>query len=299
MDIAGLVEGASDGQGLGNRFLDNISSVDAIVHVVRCFDTENSHVVHYLKHVDPVRDAKIIEKELVQRDMQLLQGLRRGKLPKGVPWDPRSYAQLAEKVANALTASGSVRALQLTPGSAEAEMLSHFRLLSTKPVLFVANVDEAGMHDGNQYTRALQQYVDARGDASMVTVCASVESDLATMTDEAAREELCAMYGIDLESDQGSGVQRIVRSAFQLLRLQHFFTVGTKEVRAWPYRAGLTAKQCSGKIHSDFPDLFIRALHWNYDEFIAAKGRRSRDIFKTADYVAQDGDIFEFKLRQS
>eukprot|EP01128_Nolandella_sp_AFSM9_P001432 TRINITY_DN1157_c0_g1_i1.p1 TRINITY_DN1157_c0_g1~~TRINITY_DN1157_c0_g1_i1.p1 ORF type:complete len:418 (+),score=107.02 TRINITY_DN1157_c0_g1_i1:131-1384(+) len=291
VDIAGLVEGASEGAGLGNQFLANIGSVDIIVHMVRCFSTEASIVTHVFNDIDPVRDVKVIEKELVQKDLQTLASYTKGK-NRGSKFDPRLSKLLAQKAMEALKTGGTIADLKIFFGHPDYEMLQSFRLLSSKPVLYVANVDELSL-GGNEYTKKLDEYLTERGRGnSLVITSAPLEFDLATMENEQERNEFKELYGM-----KASGVEEVIVRAFDLLNLQIYFTQGPQQVRSWSYKKGSTAREASGKIHTDFVKAFMKAEHWTFDEFVKAEGKRKKAVYKPADFVPADGDIMEFLLK--
>lgn len=293
VDIAGLVEGASDGMGLGNKFLEHIKRVNSILHMVRCFDTKDSDVMHVMSSVDPVRDAKIITNELKKKDidtMQDIKGHMRKILAKGT-FNPKSFERVMGDVIEILHSDKSLSSLGLTHGHPDFEILESFRLLSAKPVLFVGNIDEGSVADGgNAYTKALKEYSESVG-ANNVVVCAKLEFDLSVMSDENVKQEFMEMYGM-----KESVLDDIISLSFDLLGLGMFFTMGKSEVRAWPTEKGSTAKKCAGKIHSDFEAGFIKAEHWTVDEFIATNGTMKKTL-KSADYVLKYGDCFEFKVK--
>ncbi len=294
VDIAGLVKGASKGEGLGNKFLSHIREVDAVLHVVRCFG--GTEVVHVENGVDPVRDVDIINTELVLSDIEIMER-RVDRLKKAIKGDSSLAAELAasEKLLSLLNEGVTARAADLT--EAEKELTADAPLLSGKPVIYVANVDEATVRDGvdtNPYYKALEARVKAEN-AEIIAVCAAVEADIAEL-DEADRGVFLEDLGL-----KESGLSQLIRSSYRLLGLISFLTAGPKEVRAWTIKKGTKAPGAAGKIHSDFERGFIRAEVVSYDDLMA-KG--SMNAAKEAglvrsegkDYVMKDGDVVLFRF---
>jgi GTP-binding protein YchF len=290
VDIAGLVRGASQGQGLGNQFLGHIREVDAIAHVLRCFGDDN--VVHVEGSVDPVRDAEVVETELMLADLDSLE--RRvaaaEKRARGGDKEARALLDIAEPLLAALRDGKPARAT----GIPQSE-LRPLQLLSAKPVLYVANVDEADAAEGNAQSRRVADYAAAQG-AGTVVISAAIEAELMSLTDEAERQEYLETLGLD-----EPGLTRVIRAGYTLLDLVTFLTVGPKESRAWTVSHGMKAPQAAGVIHSDFEKGFIRAETIAYDDFVAYGGEQgAKDAGKMrlegSEYVVADGDIMHFRF---
>jgi len=292
VDIAGLVAGASQGEGLGNQFLSHIREVDAIAHVVRCFD--NDDVVHVAGRIDPLADVETIDTELALADLASVEkGIERvaKALKSGGDKDAPRRRDLLERVRKHLDTARPVRAMGLTVE--QQRDLSDLHLLTSKPVMYVANVDENGFAD-NPHLAALQARAAKEG-AFVVPVCAAIEAEIAQL-DEDARAEFLA----DLKLNE-PGLNRVIRAAYQLLGLQTYFTVGPKEVRAWTVRRGSTAPQAAGVIHTDFERGFIRAEVIGYDDYIAGRGEQgAREAGKLRlegkEYVVREGDVMHFRF---
>lgn len=290
VDIAGLVKGASQGEGLGNKFLSNIRETDAIAHVVRCFDDPN--VIHVNGKVNPVDDVEVINTELAIADLDVAdKALQRLEKRARTGGDKEALAQVValEKVKPALEQGKMLRAVEFTKEDLAA--MKGFNFLTLKPMMYIANVSEDGF-ENNPYLDALREYA-AKENSIVVPVSASIEADLATMEDEDRKE---FMESMGLEEP---GLNRVIRAGYQLLGLQTFFTAGVKEVRAWTVKVGATAPQAAGKIHSDFERGFIRAQTIAYDDFIKYNGEAgAKEAGKLRsegkDYIVQDGDLFEF-----
>jgi len=289
VDIAGLVAGASKGEGLGNQFLANIRETDAIVHVVRCFDDDN--VVHVAGKVDPVSDIEVINTELALADLATAEKAlqRNQKTARAGDKDAIKLVALLETVIAALNTGKPVRALSL---DAEARaQLKPLCLITAKRVMYVANVKEDGFAD-NPYLQAVADYARAEH-APVVAVCAAVEAEIAEL-DEADKAVFLADLGM-----QEPGLDRVIRAAYGLLGLQTYFTAGVKEVRAWTIHTGDTAPQAAGVIHTDFERGFIRAQTIAYQDFITHRGEAGakeagRMRAEGKDYVVQDGDVLNF-----
>lgn len=289
VDIAGLVAGASKGEGLGNQFLANIRETDAIVHVVRCFQDDN--VVHVAGQVDPVSDIEVINTELALADLasadRILQ--RNQKLARSGDKEAIKLVALLEKVVAALNEGRPIRALGLDDDA--AAILKPYCFITAKPVMYVANVVEDGF-ENNPLLDAVTNHAGAEG-APVVAVCAAIEAEIADLDDEDKAEFLD-----DLGMEE-PGLNRVIRAAYQLLGLQTYFTAGVKEVRAWTIRVGDTAPKAAGVIHTDFEHGFIRAQTISYDDFVAYKGEQgAKEAGKMRsegkDYVVQDGDVLNF-----
>ena len=289
VDIAGLVAGASKGEGLGNQFLANIRETDAIVHVVRCF--EDANVVHVAGGVDPIRDIEVIDTELALADLATVEkALTRWRKP-AQSGDKEAKARVAvlEQVYAQLDAGKPVRALAL--GKEERALLKPLFLLTAKPVLYAANVSENGFTD-NPLLEAVREHASAEG-AEVVPICAAIEAEIAEL-DEADKQAFLAEMGLE-----EPGLNRLIRAAYRLLGLQTYFTAGVKEVRAWTIPIGATAPQAAGVIHTDFERGFIRAQTISYEDFIRCGGEHgAKEAGKMRaegkDYVVQDGDVMNF-----
>ena len=293
VDIAGLVAGASKGEGLGNQFLAHIRETDAIAHVVRCFD--HPDVIHVAGHPDPLRDIEVINTELALAD---LDGI--GKAAERIARVAKSGAdkaataryELLKKVQAHLDQGKPVRNLALEPEDKLA--LREFGLITDKPVLYIANVDEAALRSGNAYVKAVQEYA-AKEHAEVVPVCAAIESEIAQL-DDADKADFLKDLGLE-----EPGLNRVIRAGYQLLNLQTYFTAGEKEVRAWTVKRGATAPQAAGVIHTDFERGFIRAEVIAYPDYIAGKGEagaRQAGKFRLEgkEYVVQEGDVMHFRF---
>ncbi|MDO8313839.1 MAG: redox-regulated ATPase YchF [Rugosibacter sp.] len=289
VDIAGLVAGASKGEGLGNQFLANIRETDAIVHVVRCFADDN--VVHVAGKVDPLSDIEVIDTELALADMSVVDKAltRNKKLANSGDKDAKLLCAVLEKCLAQLDKAQAVRALDLS--AEEQAALKPFCLITAKPVLYVANVKEGGF-DKNPYLDAVRAHA-ASEKAEVVAICAAIEAEIAELEDDEKQ-----MFLADLGLDE-PGLNRLIRAAYKLLGLQTYFTAGVKEVRAWTIHAGDTAPQAAGVIHTDFEKGFIRAQTIGFDDFIAYKGEAgAKEVGKMRaegkEYVVKDGDVLNF-----
>lgn len=294
VDIAGLVKGASNGEGLGNKFLSHIREVDAIVHVVRCFG--GSQIIHVENNADPARDVDIINTELILSDIELLER-RIDRIKKAMKGDASLGASLAvcEKLINALNDGVSARAVELTPE--ETELVADVPLLSGKPVIYAANIDEESLADGaenNVYYKALCEKV-ADENTEVFALCAAVEADIAEL-DEADRAPFLEDLGLS-----ESGLTRLIRASYRLLGLISFLTAGPKEVRAWTITKGTKAPGAAGKIHSDFERGFIRAEVVAYDDLIekgSLNAAKEAGLVRSEgkEYVMKDGDVVLFRF---
>ena len=291
VDIAGLVAGASQGEGLGNQFLSHIREVDAIAHVVRCF--ENGDVIHVAGRIDPLSDVDIIDTELALADMATLEkGLDRAiKAAKSGDKDAMRRRALFERVKVQLDAVKPVRAMTLTPE--ERRDLRDLQLLTAKPVMYVANVAEDGF-ENNPLLAAVEKRASADR-AIVVAICAAIEAEIAQL-EEAERSEFLAELGL-----KEPGLNRVIRAAYKLLGLETYFTAGPKEVRAWTVRIGATAPQAAGAIHTDFERGFIRAEVIAFADYLAGRGEAgARDAGKLRlegkEYVVQEGDVMHFRF---
>ncbi len=289
VDIAGLVAGASKGEGLGNQFLANIRETDAVVHVVRCFADDN--VVHVSGSVDPIRDIEIIDTELALADLSTVdKALNRYRKPANAgDKEAKLLVAVLDKCYAQLDQGRPVRALDLA--KEEWANLKPFCLITAKPVLYVANVAEGGF-EGNPLLDAVRKHA-ATEKAEVVPVCAAIESEIADLDDEEKQ-----IFLADLGLDE-PGLNRLIRAGYRILGLATYFTAGVKEVRAWTIHQGDTAPQAAGVIHTDFERGFIRAQTIAYDDFVACKGESgAKEAGKMRsegkDYVVQDGDVMNF-----
>jgi len=294
VDIAGLVKGASEGEGLGNQFLANIREVDAIVHVVRCF--EDPDVQHVAGAVDPGRDREIINIELGLADLASVEKRLDKTIRTARSGDPQAKLEqrLLESLRDALAAGRPARAV--TPNDDEAPAYRSFNLLTAKPVLYAANVGEDEIGSGNHHTEALRAAVERDGEsAEIVTFSAKVEAELAELAPEDRKEFLDSLGVTE------SGLDRLAHAAYHLLGLQSYFTAGEKEVRAWTIHRGDKAPTAAGVIHSDFEKGFIRAETVAYDDFVRVGGwkpAREQGLSRAEgkEYVVQDGDVMLFRF---
>ena len=295
VDIAGLVKGASKGEGLGNKFLANIRETDAILHVLRCFDDEN--VTHVDGKVDPVRDKEIIDAELQLKDLETIEA-RINKVEKqaksGGDKDARLAYEVYSRIREALIRGESARTV-IFDSKEEARAARDLYLLTAKPVMYVCNVDEASAVNGNHYVDAVREAVKNE-DAQILVVAAKIESEIAEFDTYEEREMFLNELGL-----KESGVSRLIQSAYRLLNLQTFFTAGPQEVRAWTFHKGWKAPQCAGVIHTDFEKGFIRAEVIKYEDYIAYGSENAvREAGKMnvegKEYVVQDGDIMHFRF---
>ena len=292
VDIAGLVAGASKGEGLGNQFLANIRETDAIVHVVRCFEDEN--VVHVSGKIDPLSDIEVIDTELALADMATVEKalVRYGKVARaGGDKEAQRLVAVLEKCMTVLNQARPVRSLDLY--DEEKAVLRPLCLITAKPAMYVANVREDGFQ-GNPHLDAVRRHADAEG-SIVVPVCAAIEAEIADLPDEDK-----AVFLADMGMDE-PGLNRVIRAAFSLLGLQTYFTAGEKEVRAWTVSVGATAPQAAGVIHTDFERGFIRAETIAYDDFVALGGEagakeKGRMRLEGKDYVVKDGDVMHFRF---
>jgi len=290
VDIAGLVAGASKGEGLGNQFLANIRETDAITHVVRCFEDEN--VIHVAGKVDPLSDIEVINTELALADLATVEKAltRYAKAAKsGNDKEAVKLAAVLEKARAQLDTAKPIRALDLSDD--EAALLKPFCLITAKPTMYVANVKEDGF-ENNAHLDAVRQYAEAEK-SPVVAVCAAIEAEIADLADE-DKEVFLADMGMD-----EPGLNRVIRAGFKLLGLQTYFTAGVKEVRAWTIHIGNTAPQAAGVIHTDFERGFIRAQTISFDDFVAYKGEQgAKEAGKMRaegkEYVVHDGDVMNF-----
>jgi GTP-binding protein YchF len=291
VDIAGLVAGASKGEGLGNKFLAHIREVDAIAHVVRCF--ENDDIIHVAGKIDPASDIEVINTELALADLDSIDRAyqKAVKAAKTADKDAIKSRDLLERVRAQLNLAKPVRAMGLDAN--EKALLKDFHLLTDKPVMYVANVDETGFSDNPRLDR-VRELAKAEG-AVVVPVCAAIEAEISQL-EEADRADFLK----ELKLDE-PGLNRVIRGGYALLGLQTYFTAGVKEVRAWTIRAGSTAPQAAGVIHTDFEHGFIRAEVIAYDDFIAHKGEAgAKETGKLRlegkEYIVREGDVMHFRF---
>ena len=293
-DIAGLVKGASSGEGLGNKFLSHIREVDAIVEVVRCFLDPN--ITHVTGKVDPVSDIEIINIELVLADLEVVNN-RLGKVEKKAEATKdkllMAEVEVLNKCKNNLEANIPLRRISFSED--ELKLLKNFNFLTIKPIIYVANVSEDDIAVGdNEYSLAVKNYAEAEG-SGVIVMCTKLEADLAGLEDE-ERIEFLESVGI-----KNSGLDKLIFASYNLLGLKTFFTVGTDEVRAWTFRSGSKAPECAGIIHSDFERGFIRAEVMSYDDLVEygteLKVKEAGKLrIEGKDYVMQDGDICYFRF---
>ncbi len=291
VDIAGIVKGASQGEGLGNKFLANIREVDAIAHVVRCF--RNDDIVHVAGKVDPLADIETINTELALADLETAEkGLQRAeKAAKAQDKDAIRARDVIRKVRDALNEGRPARALALD--DQERAIVRELQLLTMKPVLYVANVDENGF-ENNAMLDAVRGLATSER-AEVVAVCAAIEAEISQL-EEADRGEFLQSIGLE-----EPGLNRVIRAAYRLLGLQTYFTAGPKEARAWTVKVGATAPQAAGVIHTDFERGFIRAEVIGFDDYVACKGEAgARDAGKMRlegkEYVVREGDVMHFRF---
>jgi len=291
VDIAGLVAGASKGEGLGNQFLGNIRETDAIVHVVRCFEDDN--VIHVAGKVDPINDIEVINTELALADMASVERAlqKAAKASKSGNKDELARKEVLERVLEHLNASEAVRTLGLTED--EAKLIKELCLITIKPTLYVANVQDDGF-ENNPMLDKVKAFAEKEG-SKVVAVCAAIEAEIVQL-DEDEKKEFLEDLGLD-----EPGLNRVVRAGYELLNLSTYFTAGVKEVRAWTIPVNATAPQAAGVIHSDFEKGFIRAEVMSYQDFVTFKGEQgAKDAGKWRlegkEYKVQDGDVMHFRF---
>ena len=289
VDIAGLVEGASKGEGLGNQFLTNIRETDAIVHVVRAF--ENDDIVHVSGKVSPIDDIEVINTELILADLSTVEKLyqKAVKNTKAGQKEGLPLRELLEKILPVLEKGESIRTLSFN--EEEAKLLKGFQLLTIKPVLYVANVSEAGF-ENNLHLTSIKDFAEVEN-SEVVAICAEIEAQISKLDIQEKQEYLSEM------GQNESGLDKLIKAGYKLLGLQTYFTAGPEEVRAWTINIGDSAPRAAGKIHGDFEKGFIRAETIAYDEFIKNGGEKgSKEVGKLRsegkDYIVQEGDILHF-----
>ena len=295
VDIAGLVRGASKGEGLGNKFLSHINETDAIIHVIRCFEDEN--ISHVDGSIDPVRDKETIETELMMKDLEVVSN-RLDKLEKravtGKDQEAAKAVALLKRYKEVLEQGKPARSVSLD-NEEDVKLAKTFQLLTNKPVLYVCNVDAAAAKEGNKYTRMLEEAI-ADEDADMLVIDVATEAEIAEF--ETYEDKMLFLSELGLSEPV---LNRLIRKAYELLGLQTFFTAGPKEVKAWTFRKGMTAPQCAGIIHSDFEKGFIRAEVIKYEDYIQYGSEQAcREAGKIhiegKEYVVEDGDIMHFRF---
>lgn len=295
VDIAGLVKGASKGEGLGNKFLANIRECDAIIHVLRCFDDDN--VVHVDGSVNPIRDKEIIDTELQLKDLETVEA----RLPRvekaaksGGDRDSKVLLDILLRYKAVLEQGKSARTVTFESKD-ELKLAKELCLLTAKPVLYVCNVDEASAKEGNRYTEQVEKIAKEEG-AEILIVAAKIESDIAEFDTLEEKQIFLEELGLN-----ESGVARLIKSSYRLLNLQTFLTAGVQEVRAWTFTKGWKAPQCAGVIHTDFEKGFIRAEVIKYDDYVSLRSEAAcKEAGKMSvegkDYIVQDGDIMHFRF---
>lgn len=293
VDIAGLVKGASKGEGLGNKFLGNIRETDAILHVLRCFDDGN--VVHVDGSVDPVRDKDVIDMELQLKDLETVE-TRKGKVERAAKSGDKEQKKIFDvimRIKESLEAGISVRALDFEKN--DVPIVEELQLITSKPVMYVCNVDEGSVVDGNAHVQAVRDAVKDE-DAEVLVIGAGIEADIAELDDADERQEFLADAGLS-----EPGVSKLIRSAYDLLKLETYFTAGEKEVRAWTVRTGSSAPEAAGVIHTDFQKGFIRAEVIGYNDYItcgseSAAKEAGKMRVEGKEYIVQDGDVMHFRF---
>ena len=292
VDIAGLVKGAAQGEGLGNQFLANIREVDAVVYVLRCF--EDDDITHVDGRIDPITDFEVVETELMLADLESLEKRRANleKKAKGQDKEAKATLVLVDKALEQLREGKPARAADIAEDDQKA--FNGLQLLTAKPILFVANVDEASAAEGNAHAEAVAARAKQEG-AAAVVISAKIEAELAQLSDDEQAEYL---ETLGLEEP---GLNRLIRTGYDLLGLQTYFTAGPKEARAWTVRRGASAPQAAGVIHTDFEKGFIRAETVSYDDYVAHQGEQGakeagRVRLEGKEYVVQDGDVMHFRF---
>jgi GTP-binding protein YchF len=293
VDIAGLVKGASKGEGLGNKFLANIREVDAIIHVIRCFADDN--IVHVAGGVDPLFDKEVIDTELQLKDLDSVEKKIAKVERTAKSGDVKAKKELSILLQYKQALEGGQNARSLEMSKEDKEAIADLHLLTVKPVIYVANVDEAAIHTGNQYVDSLKKAV-APENAQVIIVCAALESQIAEIADLEERQMFLEEYGL-----KESGLSKLIKASYYLLNLITYFTAGEKEVRAWTIRKGFKAPQAAGVIHTDFERGFIKAEVIKLPDYQQYKTEAAcREAGKIAiegkEYVVEDGDIMHFRF---
>ena len=294
VDIAGLVKGASKGEGLGNKFLGNIRETDAIIHVLRCFDDEN--ITHVDGTIDPIRDKEIIDTELQLKDLETIEGKLSKEQKMAASGNKEAKVNVAVLEAYKAVLEQGKNARTVTFENKEEQQAARdLFLLTAKPVMYVCNVDEAGAKNGNDYSRLVEQTAREEG-AEVLVIAGKTEEDIASL--ETYEDKKLFLEELGLEE---SGVNRLIKKAYSLLNLETFITAGEMEVKAWTYHRGWKAPQCAGVIHTDFEKGFIRAEVIKYEDYLtygseAAVREAGKLGIEGKDYVVQDGDIMHFRF---
>lgn len=292
-DIAGLVKGASNGEGLGNKFLSHIREVDAICHVVRCFENEN--IIHVENGIDPIRDIEIINVELAISDLEIINS-RIGKISKKAQTNRDKEAlielETLNKAKTALEEGTPLRLIQFSKD--ERQLLKNFSLITLKPVIYLANVSEEDLTSTNKYVDLVSEYGKKEG-AQTIKICAKLESELSELDGE-EKKEMLNVIGIE-----ESSLDKLIKTTYEILGLATYFTVGSDEVRAWTFKRGMNAKECAGIIHTDFEKGFIKAEVISYKDLIECGSElkvreMGRARLEGKDYLMQDGDICHFRF---
>jgi hypothetical protein len=293
VDIAGLVRGASKGEGLGNQFLGHIRSVDAIIHVLRCF--ENDDITHVDGTVDPIRDLTTIETELMLADLESLDRrvVAASKKAKGGDVEAKSLLNLMERAKSHLEQGKPAKSMEVS--KEEVEHFQQLQLLSTKPMLYVCNVSEAEAGIGNDWTQKVKDYAASQG-ARSVVISAAIESEVAALGNPQEQQEFLQSLGL-----KETGLKQVLREGYSLLNLLTFFTIGPKEARAWTAHQGSKAPQAAGVIHTDFERGFICAETISYEDYVSCGGEAGAKAagklrLEGRDYLVKDGDVFHFRF---
>lgn len=293
VDIAGLVKGASKGEGLGNKFLSNIRETEVILHIVRCFEDEN--IVHNEGSIDPIRDVEIIEGELILADIELLQN-RIERLKKQAKSDKNaaSAIELANELSEFLADGNLAINFTYAPNEAFDKFLAESRLLTAKEIMYGANVDEDALSEDNRFVKALREHASKSG-SEVIKLCAKIEEELIGLSDEESSEFLSSL-GVE-----ESGLDQIIQKGFDKLGLMSYFTAGVKEVRSWTIKKNTTAPKAAAVIHNDFEKGFIRAEVISYADYVACGGeQKSKEAGKMRlegkEYIVQDGDVMHFRF---
>ncbi len=294
VDIAGLIKGASQGEGLGNQFLANIREVDAIVHVVRCF--QNDNVVHVDGSVDPVRDKEIIDTELLLKDIETAEKRtdKYRKMAKSGKKEDQIMAEVSQRILDHMNEEKPARTF-VCEKPEEEELLKELYLLTAKPILYVCNVDEDSVHNGNDMTKAFTEAVKNEN-AQVILISAGIEADIAELDTKEERQEFLTEMGL-----KEPGVNKVISACYRLLNLITYFTAGEKEVRAWTIPVGTKAPGAAGVIHTDFEKGFIRAEVIKYDDFVSfgseqAVKEAGKQGVEGKEYVVGDGDVMHFRF---
>ncbi len=291
VDIAGLVKGASKGEGLGNQFLTHIRQVDAIAHIVRCF--ENDDVTHVEGKIDPIRDIEIINSELLLSDLEILEKAL-NKYSKAAKSGDKAIKEKVDILQKLFDKGSEGVMLRNLMTEEEKELLKEYSFITAKPVMFVMNVDEDGLHNDNEYVKKVIEYAQKEGSV-YIKISAKIEAEIAELEKDEAKEFLEAL-GL-----KKSGLEMMIQEGYKLLNLITFFTAGEKEVRAWTIENGTNAQRAAGKIHSDIERGFIRAEVTDYETFVELKSlQKAKELGKTRlegkDYIVKDGDIIYFRF---